>query len=233
MSEENGLPVPGIDPSNTPHRSLLRRIDIGLLTAILALIISFVGIITSYATYRMERQTQRAEVLPIIEIDLGYRTRADEAGKTRSYFEVALNNVGAGLAHVQSVVPLKDGAPVTDYEAFDLAVMTGRMRSWSTLSEAPGTGYVRPGEALTPVSYRMGGSSGEVGAYLRGQWGKPMEGVDVAVCYCSVLKDCWTVRFLDRKQPVPVRSCKIGETTEDGFQSFIDQRAAARQVDEE
>jgi hypothetical protein len=57
-----------------------------------------------------------------------------------------------------------------------------------------------------------------------------MDGVDVSVCYCSVLDDCWRVNFLDRKQPKSVRSCRIGETTEDGFQDFIDQRIAARQA---
>jgi len=226
---EDGLPTPGIDPAKAPHKSLLKRIDIGLLTAVLALVISFVGIVTSYATYKLEQATQAAEVLPIVEIDLGYLGKSDASGNIRRYFEVSLNNVGAGLAHIQSVTPTQNGAAFADYEAFDLAIMTGRMRSWATLTEAPATGYVRPGEALTPVSFKIGGAEGDLNAYLRGQWGKPMDGVDVAVCYCSVLDDCWTVSFLDRKQPKPVRSCRIGETTEDGFQEFIDQRFAARQ----
>ena len=225
-----GNPTPGIDPAKAPHKSLLKRIDIGLLTAVLALIISFVGIITSYATYKLEQATQAAEVLPIVEIDLGYLRKPDSSGDFRHYFEVSLNNVGAGLAHIQSVTPTQNGEPFADYEAFDLAVMTGRMRSWATLTEAPATGYVRPGEALTPVSFRIGGAEGDLTAYLRGQWGKPMDGVDVSVCYCSVLDDCWRVNFLDRKQPKSVRSCRIGETTEDGFQDFIDQRIAARQA---
>ena len=229
MTDENPVPA-AIDVTRQPHKSLLKRIDIGLLTAVLALIISFVGIITSYATYKLEQRTQEAEVLPIVEIDLGYRGKPDASGDVRQYFEVNLNNVGAGLAHIQSVVPMQNGAPFADYEAFDLAVMTGRMRGWATLTEAPATGYVRPGESLTPVSFRIGGAEGDLRAYLRGQWGTPLEGVDVSVCYCSVLDDCWTVQFLDRKQPKPVRSCKIGETTEDGFQDFIDQRLAARQA---
>jgi hypothetical protein len=230
MADENPL-IPGVDPVKAPHQSLLKRIDIGLLTAILALIISFVGIITSYATYKLEQATQAAEVLPIIDIDLGYLSKIEQTSNTtRRYFEVSLNNVGAGLAHIQSVTPTQNGEPFADYEAFDLAVMTGRMRSWATLTEAPATGYVRPGEALTPVSFRIGGAEGDLTAYLRGQWGKPMDGVDVSVCYCSVLDDCWRVNFLDRKQPKSVRSCRIGETTEDGFQDFIDQRIAARQA---
>ena len=48
MAEENPL-IPGVDPVKQPHKSLLKRIDIGLLTAILALLISFIGIITAYA----------------------------------------------------------------------------------------------------------------------------------------------------------------------------------------
>ena len=71
MTEENPL-IPGVDPAKQPHKSLLKRIDIGLLTAILALLISFIGIITAYAAHQLEEKTQKAEVLPIIDIDLGY-----------------------------------------------------------------------------------------------------------------------------------------------------------------
>lgn len=228
MTDENPI-IPGIDPAKAPHKTLLKRIDIGLLTAILALLISFVGIITSYAAYKLEEKTQKAEVLPIIDIDLGYLGKADTSGDTRQFFEVSLNNVGAGLAHVQSVTPTVNGETVTDYQVFDETIMTGRMRSWATLTERPATGYVRPGEALTPVSYRIGGASGDLTAYLRGQWGTPMDGLDVSVCYCSVFEDCWTVNFLDRKQPKPVSSCGITDTTVDVFQDYIDQRLATRQ----
>jgi hypothetical protein len=226
----DGNPTPGIDPAKAPHKSLLKRIDIGLLTAVLALIISFVGIITSYATYKLEQATQAAEVLPIIDIDLGYLSKIEQTSNTtRRYFEVSLNNVGAGLAHIQSVTPTINGEIVADHDDFDNAIMTPRMRSWATLTELPSTGYVRAGDTVTPVSYRMGGAEGDLNAYLRGQWGTPMDGLDVSVCYCSVLGDCWTVSFLDRKSPEKTRSCGIGETTEDGFQDFIDQRFAARQ----
>ena len=228
MTEENPL-IPGVDPVKQPHKSLLKRIDIGLLTAILALLISFIGIITAYAAHQLEEKTQKAEVLPIIDIDLGYLGKTDAGGDTRQFFEVSLNNVGAGLAHVQSVTPTVHGETVTEYTVFDETIMTGRMRSWATLTERPATGYVRPGEALTPVSYRIGGASGDLTAYLRGEWGTPMDGLDVSVCYCSVFKDCWTVNFLDRKEPKPVRSCGITDTTIDVFQDYIDQRLAARQ----
>ncbi|MEO9970627.1 MAG: hypothetical protein ABJG15_12575 [Hyphomonadaceae bacterium] len=230
MSDD--VPTVGVG-LKAPHVSLLKRIDVGLMTGILALVLSFVGIITALATYQLEERTQKALVLPIVDIDLGYLSKIDPAtDTTRSYFEVSLNNVGAGLAHIQSVTPRIKGEPATDYEAFDLSIMTGRMRSWATLTDAPATGFVRAGEHVTPLSYRIGGSSGDLQAYLNGQWGTPMEGVDVDVCYCSVFDDCWTVSFLDRKQPKPVRSCGISDQTVDGFQDFIDQRTAARQSSE-
>jgi len=232
MTDEN--PIPGMDVSKQPHKSLLKRIDIGLLTAVLALIISFVGIITSYATYKLEEATQKAEVLPIIDIDMGYLSKIETTSNTnRRYFEVTLNNVGAGLAHIQSVTPTINGEVVTDHDAFDEAIMTGRMRGWATLTERPSTGYVRAGDGVTPVSYRMGGAEGDLNAYLRGTWGTPMDGLDVSVCYCSVLDDCWTVSFLDRKSPERTRSCGIGETTIDVFQDYIDQRMVERQTPSE
>ena len=222
----------GDDITVTPHKSLLKRIDIGLVTGLCALLISFVGILTSRATFKMNQETQKVRVLPIIDIDMGYRGKPDATGAERQYFEVTLSNVGAGIAHIQSVVPSAKGEPLDTYEAFEDVIMTGRMRSWATLTEAPATGYLRAGDAMTPSSYRIGGSSGDLQAYLRGQWGTPLDGLDLKVCYCSVFDDCWTVSYADRKSPEPVSSCGIGETTEDRFRDYIDQRTAKRLASE-
>lgn len=216
------------DVTITPHKSLLKRIDIGLMTGVLALLVSFVGILTSRATFKMNQETQKIRVLPIIDIQMGYTKRVDEAGDTRNFFDVTFNNVGAGIAHIQSVIPSANGEALETYQAFEDTIMTRRMRSWATLTEAPSTGYLRAGDTITPSSYKMGGSPGELQAYLRGEWGTPLDGLDVKVCYCSVFDDCWTVNYADRKAPNPVASCSIGETTNDRFRDYIDERTAER-----
>ncbi|WP_026942459.1 hypothetical protein [Hellea balneolensis] len=223
---------PGATDDNqmsSPSKSLLKRIDIGLMTGLCALLISFVGILTSRATFKMNQETQKARVLPIIDIDLGYLTKATARGDVQPHFEITLNNFGTGLANIQSVSVLQKGEPVTGYKAFEDAIMTPRLRGWARLTEKPAAGYLRAGDSVTPISFSMGSPGSELTAYLRGQWGTPMDGVDVSVCYCSVFDDCWTVKFLDKKAPQPAKDCGITDIPKDNFQTYIDQRAAARQ----
>lgn len=208
-----------------PSKSVMKRIDIGLVTGLSALLISFVGVVTSRSSFKMAQQTQKARVLPIIDIDMGYIKRED-----KDYFEVQLHNVGAGIAYIQSVTPTQHGAPITDFETFDNAIMTGRMRSWATLTEAPAAGYLRAGERITPASYRIAGTASELGAYLRGEFGTPLDGLDLNVCYCSVFEDCWTVSYVNRERPQPVNSCGVSDAPADTFQTYITQRASARQT---
>lgn len=222
-------PTRGIDLDKRPHKSIIKRIDIGLTTGICALLLSFIGILTSRATFKMNQQTQKARVLPIIDIDMGYLRKLDSKSELKQHFEITLNNVGAGIAHVQRVTPTQNGEPLADYQAFEDAVMTRRMRGWSNLTEKPAAGYLRVGDAVSPVSYRLGSAERDLSAYLRGEWGTPLDGVDVEVCYCSVFDDCWTVKYLDKKLPVPTESCGIKDAPIDQFQNFIDQRIAARQ----
>lgn len=235
-------PTRGIELDKQPHKSILKRIDIGLMTGLCALLISFVGVITSRATFNMNQETQKARVLPIIDIDMGYIGKPDAQGVMKQYFEVTLNNVGAGIAHIQSVTPTRIShiqedkpsnvgtQPIESFEEFEASIMTGRMRSWATLTETPAAGYVRAGESVTPVSYRMGAAESDLSAYLRGEWGMPMEDLDLTVCYCSVFEDCWTINYVDRKTPKPVKSCGIDDVPVDMFQSYIDQRIAKRQA---
>ena len=222
----------GDDVTLKPHKSLIKRIDIGIVTGLCALLISFVGILTSRAAFKLNQETQKARVLPIIDIDMGYVKRLDENDQQRDYFEVSLKNVGAGIAHVQSVTPTAKGEALTTYQEFEDAIMTRRMRGWATLTEKPATGYIRAGESITPNAFKIGGSSSELLAYLRGQWGTPLDGLDLSVCYCSIFDDCWTVQYDNRKQPQPVTDCAIGETSTDVFRNYIDQRASDRQTAE-
>jgi len=211
-----------------PSKSLLKRIDIGLTTAVCAVFISLLALVVGKKEIDIALEAHKATILPIIDIDMGYIGKPNEKGVTKKFYEVTLSNVGAGIAHIQKVVVLQHGKAVENYPDFESAIMTGRMLSWSTLVEEPAAGYLRAGDAVSPVSYRIGGAEGDLSAYLRGKWGKPMDQVDLEVCYCSVLDDCWTVSYLDRKAPKSVASCGIEERAIDYFQNYIDQRFEAR-----
>ncbi len=225
MALPTGTPTDDSDAS-MPARALLKRIDIGLTTGILALFLSFVGIMTSRATFKMNQETQKARVLPIVQIDLGYEDIGD---RSEARFVARLTNVGAGLAHVQRVVPLQNGEPVETIREFDDIIMNRRMRNnvGYPITDAA-TGFLRPGASVTPRAYRMGAAGSELGAYLRGKFGPPLDGLDLEVCYCSVFEDCWTVHHADRAMPTSVDSCGMTDTPIDYFQTYIDQTAAAR-----
>ena len=212
--------------AGAPAKELLKRIDIGLMTGLAALTLSFVGILTSRAAFKMNQETQKARVLPIIDIDMGYENIGD---RSNAVFVTRLTNVGAGLAHVQRVVPTQNGEPVETIQAFDAAIMNGRMRNNVGYPIATAaTGFLRAGQSVEPRKYRMGAAGSELGAYLRGDYGPPLDGLDLDVCYCSVFNDCWTVSYRDRKLPEPVQSCGIEDVPVDTFQTYIDQTAAKR-----
>ena len=209
-----------------PAKALLKRIDIGLTTGIIAVLIAFLSLLVAHTQTRMALEAQKASVLPIIDIDMGYENIGD---RSNAAFVVRLSNLGAGLANIQRVVPLQNGEPIEDITAFDSAIMNGRMRSNVGFPDtSPATGYLRAGDSIEPRRYRMGAAGSELGAYLRGDFGTPLDGLDVEVCYCSVFKDCWTVKQADRKEPKPVKSCGIDDAPIDYFQNYIDQTAAAR-----
>lgn len=217
------------DPERTtnfkPSPKLLKRIDIGLTTGIIAVIISFLALLTSYKQIQMAQESQKASVLPIIAVALGYNV--DEMAT----FDITLTNEGAGIAHVRRVRALIKGEVVEDDQTFALALMNGRMLSNARLREEPAAGFLPPGESRTPWSFLFGSSAanrGEINAYLRGQYGPPLDGVDIEVCYCSVFDDCWESSFLDRSAPRKVRHCGVNGGVDDVFQTFMEARAARR-----
>lgn len=211
---------------SSPSKSLLKRIDIGLMTGLCALTLSLIGVVTSRATFKMNQETQKARVLPIIDVDLGYENIGD---RSNAAFVARLTNVGAGIADIQRVVPLQNGEPVATIQEFDDAIMNRRMRNnvgYPITSSA--AGFLRAGNSIEPRRYRMGAAGSELGAYLRGEYGTPLDGLDLEVCYCSIFEDCWTVKYLDRQKPQPVKNCGIDDTPIDMFQTYIDQTAAKR-----
>ncbi len=209
-----------------PAAALLKRIDIGLTTGVIAVFVAFMSLLVARAQTKMALESQKASVLPIIALDMGYENIGD---RSNAAFVVRLTNVGAGIAHIQNVTPTQNGEPIADIAAFDNAIMNGRMRSnvgFPVTSAA--AGFLRAGASVEPRRYRMGAAGSELGAYLRGEYGTPMDGMDLEACYCSVFKDCWTVKYLDRKLPTPVKSCGIEDAPVDYFQTYIDQTAAKR-----
>jgi len=226
MTEQDRERLDALEEAKT---GLFKRIDVGLMTGLAALFISFVGVITSRASFKMNQETQKVRVLPIIDVEMGYVFKEEN----KRYFELVLNNVGAGIAHIQRIEPVQNGEPLTEYLQFEDATMNRRMRGWATLTEKPGAGYIRAGDSLSPHSMRIGGGESDVNPYLRGQYGVPFENLDVEVCYCSVFDDCWETSWLRTAEPKPVAQCITGDEPIDRFADYIAQRDEKRRVDNE
>lgn len=198
-----------------PTKSLMKRIDVGLFTAIVAVLLSFFTVL-------MEKQTQKARVLPIIQMNMGY-----EYAAAPYRFRITLSNSGSGIAYVQNVRPLIGGQPVAGHQVLQDALMNGRMFGNAKFEEKAAAGFLSPGNSVTPWSFTWteNGRS-EIEAYLRGDYGAPMEGVDLEVCYCSVFDDCWKALASSTGKPRPVNSCGRGDKQDDFFQQSMAARAA-------
>ena len=224
MSDEDRL-----DALEDAKDGLFRRIDAGLFTAVAAVVVSVFALITSVSQMRAYKATQKASVMPILDVQLGYVERVGPGDAApRTHLDLSLDNVGAGIAHIRRIQPLQNGEPVADYQTFEDAIMNRRMRGWAKLTERPGAGYIRAGETRVPMSFRIGGGEGDVAPYLRGDYGVPFENLDVEVCYCSVFGDCWQTSWLRAAAPEPVRRCVPGDEPVDAFAEYMTQRDAAR-----
>jgi len=228
------LPPPGAtdDDSNgvvatkRPAKELLKRIDIGLATGILGVMIALFSLFLGSQQARFNLDSRAASVMPIINVDLGYNT----SGEPLTY-TVRLDNVGVGLANIRSVRTIVDGKPASE-AALKSAVMSPGMQTWSEIRDGIPVGYLQAGTAAEPLAWIISNPyQARAGDYFSGKLAAPhdvpMAGADVEVCYCSVFDTCWTVGHLDREPPEEVRSCGVDGAPDDAFQNWREARLAA------
>jgi hypothetical protein len=142
-------------------------------------------------------------------------------------FRITLTNSGSGIAYVQNVRPLINGEPVIEHEIFQDALMNGRMFGSAKFEEQAAAGFLSPGNSVTPWSFTWADNGrSEIEAYLRGDYGSPMDGIDLEVCYCSVFDDCWKALASDTGKPESVKRCGRNDQQDDFFQQSIAARAA-------
>jgi len=151
-------------------------------------------------------QTVQASVWPVVQFDVATGQDIRTARATLS-----LRNSGVGPALIKGIQISKDGAPVANVEAYlerrvevtqgmrftlDASRVTGRVLSASET--------VLLGEADWDlvVGQIPSGMRDEINAYF-----DDLRAIEGAICYCSVLNDCWVNRSIDYANPEPVKSC--------------------------
>lgn len=147
ITDDDGGTLPGL-PTRRPARELLRRIDIGLSTAIVAAFITLLALFVGYRQAELAQQSLRASTLPILDVSAGY---ASPEVTGRIVWEARVRNVGTGTAHLVTVTPLVDGEVPTDLSVFLDSFSTANARSSAEETRTAATGYLLPGDAVAPL----------------------------------------------------------------------------------
>lgn len=187
------------------------RFRFDLYVAVLALAISGVAAFASaYQTYVI-RQQFSATVWPY----LTFTTRSS----TDNYFELDLGNAGIGPALIRSASVTRDGKPIdvasnpTASPAISVAIAPDQAEAKSDELRAK-----FHGKASTTVSSIVRGDVVPAGStlqllrvdgkFLTRRLLADARHLDLQICYCSLLGNCWTKRLWDPSaEPHPVRSC--------------------------
>ena len=152
---------------------------------IIATLVGVSALFVSGYTAHVQRQQVRAAVWPILE----YNTSNEPAIRS------TLDNKGVGPAIIRHVVVTVDGQPVTDWHsALQKLIGPGNHKfSESTMSSH----VLSAGESmdfLVPHDDDNGPLNFQKGGDLWNTLNKGRSRVDVEICYCSTLGDCWILR---------------------------------------
>ena len=176
----------------------MKAIRIELLIATLALLASAAASIATVVQTRVVGQEMSASVWPYLTI---------EDMLSNDDYKLEVINQGLGPAIVQSADLSIDGKPQANWRAA-LRTIAAKDRHHIfngrgfplTQSDFGATSVVRAGESTQIIAVHKPGLGDAVRA---GYLPKP----DLAVCYCSILQQCWRVDTLQLEQPRAVRDC--------------------------
>lgn len=192
-----------------------------MLIAICAVISSIAAVFIAWDQARVMRSQEKADVWPILQLT----HETNFIGETPVY-KIRVQNAGVGPALVEDFLVIspdnRTSRDLTELPAFLLAppgateasdAPATRPEDSYTLSFGNLRGRVlRQGDEFYPIEATWDAPSEAMRArlletlnlYLEGGASAPV----VAVCYCSILDDCWVASTLDNQlRPRSVRSC--------------------------
>jgi hypothetical protein len=190
-----------------------KRFRFDLFVALLALAISGIAAGSSaYQTYVIRKQFS-ATVWPYIS----FITTSSQD----KYLELDVDNAGIGPALIFSAVVTRDGKVVqraglpTSQPAISAAIEAEQAAAKSDERKAHERGESMTSSTILPGDVVPAGQKLEIlrveGKFLTRRVMASARRVDLTLCYCSLLGDCWTKRLWDPTvRPQPVRSCPNG-----------------------
>jgi hypothetical protein len=188
-----------------------KRFRFDLFVALLALMISGIAAASSaYQTYVIRKQFS-ATVWP-------YMSFITTSSTNRS-FELDIDNAGIGPALIFSAVITRDGKVVqrpgtpTSQPAIQAAIaaeqaeaQTDERNSHEHGTSSMTASSILPGDVV-PAGQKLTVLRVE-GKSITRRVMSSVRRIDLTLCYCSLLGDCWTKRLWDTAvRPRPVRAC--------------------------
>lgn len=158
-----------------------RRRDWNGVSAVIAALIGLLALLVSGYTAVLQQQQVRAQVWPYVE-----------TGWSQSGRHVLLANKGVGPARIMTVQMFVDGKPHKDWNSIfaALGLTFDPLPPYSTVHGI----VISPGALVQQLAFRDE-------AQFR-QFDPLYPRIDVAVCYCSTLGECWQ---LDERETEPER----------------------------
>jgi hypothetical protein len=163
----------------------------GSLGTVIAALVGFLALLVSAYTAYIQREQTRAQVWPRLLV--GYRP-ADRL--------VVIYDKGLGPAIIRSVRVTVDGKPQRDWDQVVTAM--GLKLSEPLKSSTIGSVVISPGEELHLLKFASDADFAQAAAASR-----PLE---MHICYCSVLNDCWLMNDQEKTPALRVReveSCPV------------------------
>ncbi|MEM8524399.1 MAG: hypothetical protein AAGG68_07135 [Bacteroidota bacterium] len=152
-----------------------------------------------YQEQQLMLEQQRASVWPYLESNIDYMVNEEESKITYSF-----KNKGVGPAKINQLqLSLKDSI-VADYSQIleiITSVLPANVGGNMNFVYRPPNGILSPEEELTWFSVQIPRFKGDQGVL----WNFLLE---FELCYCSIYKDCWTLKSKDDE---PEEGCKLAK----------------------
>ncbi len=165
-------------------------------------LIGAVALGTSFYNVYLQRQQVRAAVWPHVEVG----TYCDRRDPPR--FKITLRNPGVGPATIRDLRVTLDGRPVHSWRKL-LRSVAGEGEHNSCYANGLLGSVVKAGDEGTMIfelSTACGSTKESAKAFLAAA---DTDRINVVVCYCSTLDDCWRYQMSDNEM-TPQASCVQG-----------------------
>src|SRR6478752_4678434 len=172
------------------------RRDWNGVSAVIAALIGLLALLVSGYTAWLQREQVRAQVWPYIE-----------SGFSQSGRHVLMANKGVGPARIETVQMFVDGKPYKDWDAI-FAALGLKFDPPPPYSTVHGI-VIASGAIIQQLAFRDEAESRELSPlYPR---------LDIAVCYCSTLAECWQ---LDERETEPALQRRKVDRCAHGAEDF-------------